>query len=222
MITATLLASLFGLAVIDSINPSALVAAALILAKAPERKTLAIMWYVAGVYVANVAFGIALMLGLGAFLATFDNVLESRAAYILQAILGAAMLAWGLFSKPRARGTGRLTPRLFTFKTLFLLGAAITLTEVVTAFPYFAALAIMGQNELSIPVGVIILLFYNVIFVAPPLILALIYRFNKERFEAWLQKRQANSKPSDAMQWIVGIIGLLLLQNAVSTLGVFG
>jgi cytochrome c biogenesis protein CcdA len=223
MMTATLLATLVGLAVIDSINPSALVAAGLILTKAPqERKNRAILWYVVGVYVAYLLFGIALTFGLDTLIATFSSVINNRLVYILQAILGVAMLTWAILFKPRPRRTEKITPRLFTSKSLFLLGAAVTLAEVVTAFPYFGAIGIMEQAGLLPLVSVVILLFYNIIFVLPPLILALIYRFNKERFDDWLQKRQSNSKPSDIMQWVVGIIGFLLLRSSLFALGIFG
>ena len=94
-----LLPAIVGLAVVDSINPSALLATiALLLRGRPARPLVAL--YVVAVLVTYLAVGLALTLGLGL---TPSAVLESDAAYLAQGVLGAAMLAYAVAAPGRAR-----------------------------------------------------------------------------------------------------------------------
>lgn len=220
MITLALLAAVFGLALVDSINPSALLVTGLILTLAPQgQKISAICSYVAGVYAANFVFGLVLLLGLHTLVTALGDALDSKFSYMVQAVLGGIMLAWALFSKPSSSQHNRFIPKGFSFKLLFSLGVGVTLAEAITAFPYFGAIGLLQRADLALPIVVAILAVYNIIFVLPPLILAALYRFNRVRFDAWLQKRRRKTKPSDTLQWIVGILGVLLLLDAAYTLG---
>ena len=87
-----LLPAIVGLAVVDSINPSALLATIVLLLRGkPARPLVAV--YVAAILVTYFAIGLALTLGLGL---TPEAVLASDAAYLAQGAIGAAMLAYAV------------------------------------------------------------------------------------------------------------------------------
>src|SRR5918999_5290246 len=102
-----LLPAIVGLAVVDSINPSALLATIVLLLRGrPARPLVAV--YVAAVLVTYFAIGLALTLGLGL---TPQAMIESDAAYLAQGVLGAAMLAYAVLTPGRARQRHPATSR---------------------------------------------------------------------------------------------------------------
>lgn len=78
---------------------------------------------------------------------------------------------------------GKLTPT-----TLVVLGVTATITELLTALPYFAFLAILLQYELSLPVVSAVLLLYNLIYMAPLLVMYLVYMRARRHFDVFYQK----------------------------------
>jgi hypothetical protein len=87
-----LLPAIVGLAVVDSINPSALLATVALLLRGRRARPLVAVYLVA-VLTTYFATGVVLILGFGL---TPWAVIESDAAYLAQGVLGAAMLAYAL------------------------------------------------------------------------------------------------------------------------------
>lgn len=87
-----LLPAIVGLAVVDSINPSALLATVALLLRGRRARPLVAVYLVA-VLTTYFATGVVLILGFGL---TPRAVIESDAAYLAQGVLGAAMLAYAL------------------------------------------------------------------------------------------------------------------------------
>lgn len=218
------LLALSGLALLDSINPSALAMTLyLITAGARAGKVLS---YIAAVFVTYFASGLLLLLGLTSLLGTFQGVFESTAAYGVQAVIGAAMLIYSFSpNKPEAQEKEVETeaPRSQGFVAMFLLGVTVTAAEFPTAFPYLGAIGILNSLELSFLGWLPLLLGYNLIFVAPPLLLFGAYRFLGERHRAWFERYEKRLKQEarETMLWIVGIVGFLLLADALGRLEVF-
>lgn len=219
--TPGLLGALLGLALVDSINPSA-IAATLFLTTQPHFAVRAFV-YIAAVFVAYLGVGAIALAGLGAA----ATMLDSTAGYVIQAIIGAGLFLYAVLApspKPEdadrdawAHRRGRLS-----LPAVALLGVAVTLAELPTAAPYLAALALLGDSDASIPAKAGVLLVYNVIFVMPPLILAGIYlalgeqvRARFERWSAWLQRGAHTT-----MLWLMGIVGFHLTANALMQLSI--
>jgi hypothetical protein len=89
-----LLPAIVGLAALDSINPSALLATVALLLRGRRARPLVAV-YVAAVLATYFAVGLALTLGLGL---TLETVIWSDAAYLAQAALGAGMLAYAVLA----------------------------------------------------------------------------------------------------------------------------
>jgi arginine exporter protein ArgO len=104
MLTAALLASVFGLALLDRLNPSALLATLYFLGKPSYTKK--ILTYVSGIFITSLAFGVVVLLGLDAVLSSFEDVLYSPTAYALQGVIGAIMLGYDLLA-PTKDNSGR-------------------------------------------------------------------------------------------------------------------
>jgi cytochrome c biogenesis protein CcdA len=221
------LLSVLGIAVLDSINPSALVATIALLLRGGSY-TPKVLTYVTGIFVTYFGIGAALMLGLGAAGSVLRDGAVGTVAYGAQGVLGAAMLGYALFApskpKPRATGGGGVLPRSLGPWGLLLLGATVTAVEFTTALPYLGAIGIMTAEALPVSRWLPLLLAYNAIFVAPPLLLLAAYRAFGPRLRARLARQEARwrSGSRETLLWIVGLVGFYLIADSLSRLGVFG
>lgn len=207
---ATLLASLAGLAVVDSINPSA-IAATLFLMTQPRFVPRALT-YVAGVFATYLAFGLAGMLGLDLAWKQLDSVV----GHAIIAALGAALLVYALFAPDKPSDTGP-SPRIARFAgaglaPMAVLGATITIAEISTALPYVAALSLLAEADVGAPVWAGLLVAYNLIFVTPPLLIIGTYLAVGERvrprLERWEAKLRAGARTT--LLWLMGAAGFML------------
>lgn len=167
--------------------------------------------------------GVLLMFGLEALLEGFGGVLERPAAYAAQGVLGAGLLVYSLAAPPKP-GPDAPTPRAGSAGGLFLLGVSVTVLEFPTAFPYLGAVGILSRADLTAAQWLPLLAAYNVVFVLPPLALLAAYHVFKarlaERFESLRERLQRGAR--EATLWVVGIVGFLLVQDALQHLNFFG
>lgn len=214
------LISLFGLAVVDSINPSAIaVTLYLLTSKKPVPKVLA---YTAGVFTTYLTLGVILVAGFGAIVAQLGEALNNPLAYGIQLIIGCLMLSYALFGD--RLNIGKSTPRKPSsqhLSALFGLGVAISVVEFATALPYLAAIAILINTPLLFIAKVGILIVYNLILVLPMLLLLVSFQLGagrwKDRIDTWQQR--LNKEAREILYWVFGIIGLVLIANAVEYFG---
>ena len=216
-----LLVSLLGLALLDSINPSALaVTIYLLLSGRPFVGK--VLTYVAGVFSSYLVLGVLIMAGLG----SMWGYLESPTAYAAQGVIGVALFGYAVLSpdKSRKRDSAVRQPRSWSFGAIFFLGITVTVVEFATAFPYLGAIALMTNAELPVVEWLRIPVVYNAIFVMPPLFLLAVYSLLGSRMEdRFMRLRNRFGKESrETMLWIVGIVGLLLLADSLAFFEFFG
>lgn len=218
MTTGSLIAFL-GIAVVDSINPSALVVTLQLLSRrAPVG---AILVYIGAVFLTYATVTAMLVLGVGALLEPVGALLETAAANVLLALLGAGMLGYAVFSKNPKDAPERAPMKLTTgaVSGLFLLGVTVTVMELPTAFPLIGAVGLLTTADLPFSGWFPLVLVYNVIFVLPPLLLTFGYRWLGERGGARLEKRLRRGA-RETLLWVIGIVGFYLLIYSLSALGV--
>lgn len=208
---------LLALALLDSLNPSALVVALWLLAR--PRATPRLLAYVTGIFVAYFGIGVATMSGLGAVRDALAAALAHPAALVAQALLGAGLLGYALFAPGTAQQPREPPePASDRWPAFVLLGMTVTLVELATALPYFAALALMLQAHLGAAQWLPLLLGYNLLFVAPPLGLlamqAWMGRRSDARFARWRERLRRGAR--EATLWIFGLVGFALLGDAVA------
>lgn len=206
-----------GLAVVDSINPSALAVVLWWLAR--PGATPRLLAYIAGILVAYLSLGIAMMLGAGAMVRRFGDALDHPVVLTLQLAIGLALLGYGMFApKPKPGADEQRQPRVGGLLGMMLLGMTVTVVELTTALPYFAAIALMTSAHTPVEQWLPLLLVYNLIFIAPPLALvgmnAAFGRHLQERFAHWRLRLQAGAR--EAGLWIIALAGVALAGDAVS------
>lgn len=100
---------------------------------------------------------------------------------------------------------------------LVLLGVGATLSELATALPYFAFMAVLLSYRLSLIPLLLILLIYNTIYTLPLMLLYLLYRKAQSKFDWFYHKiKAAIEKWSDILAPLIpGIIGIVLLARSI-------
>jgi cytochrome c biogenesis protein CcdA len=182
---------------LDGINPTTL-APALYIASGPSpRRRLAA--FTAAVFGVSLLGGLAIALGPGQLLLAAVPHPTPRARHIIELVLGGGLLAaavgtW-LFRHRLESATQKL-PR--DAGSAAALGAGIMAVELPTAVPYFGALAAVVGSDRSVGLQVLLIVFYNVLFVLPLLVVlaALTYAGPEaldrvRRAGDWLRRRTA-------------------------------
>ena len=215
------LLAFFAIALVDSINPSALIVTLQLLSR--RAPTAAVLTYIGTVFATYLSVSILLVLGLTALIEPLQSTLETRTANIVLAVVGAGLLGYALFSRnPRqASPPEPLQLSSATVSGLVLLGVTVTVMELPTALPLLGAVGIISSAVLSPAAWLPLLVAYNVIFVLPPLLLTLGYRWLGDRGGEKLQERLSRGA-RETLLWIFGIVGFYLLMMGLEALGVFG
>ena len=211
-----LLTSLLALALVDSVNPSALVVTLALLARPRPMRTVPI--YVGAIAVTYFTLGAAALFGLGSFRETLGAALESQAGFAVQALIGVALLIWGLRGKPADGARAPIAePSAATFLALVALGVTVTALELPTAVPYFGAIALLTAEDLPFGRWAPLLAAYNLVFVAPPLLLLALHRLVGERHSARFVELRARLERGahETARWIAGFVGGALALTSV-------
>jgi cytochrome c biogenesis protein CcdA len=214
------LVAVFGLALIDSVNPSA-IPVTLYFLLTSRSYTSRVLTYLAAVFSSYLLIGMLLLLGLD----VIWDYLYSPTAYAVQGIVGALMLIYGILA-PSDTTEGRTTrlPRSQRLGPIFLLGVTITVVEFSSALPYLAAIAILTNADLAASQWAPLLVVYNLIFVLPPLLVLGAYRLLgsrlQGRFEGFLETLRRGSRST--LLWIIAIVGFLLLADSLRYFDFFG
>jgi cytochrome c biogenesis protein CcdA len=153
----------------DSINPS-LILTDIYLAAGPHARRRTAMFGVA-VFVVTALGGVVIALGLADLVTSLLPKLSVKVKYWLFVAGGVSLCLGATAIWIRRR---ELVPRRRLATTedragqsAVALGAGIAGVELLTAFPYFAAIGIVAGSEVSSPEKVFLLGLYNVIYVLP-------------------------------------------------------
>jgi hypothetical protein len=198
------------LAVIDSINPSAIVVTLYLLSTAKSRALVQVVVYVAAIFSTYLLLGVVMVLGIGVLLPSLGDVLRSPPGLIAQSLIGLALLAYSLTSSTNLQSSQVVAPpSASTYAALVMLGVGVTAMELPTAIPYFAAIALISEAELPIRAWAPLLGIYNVIFVLPPMALLVGHLvLQKQLAEPYAALRQRlESGGRETVLWVAGLVG---------------
>lgn len=207
---ADLLVSILGIALVDSLNPSAIAMTLTLLgvmgrARGP-------LYYVAGIFLTYLSIGLAVMLGLGNKIHdALDSALApSPGRYVVEVVGAIALLVLAITHANSTRVRPNRSFELSSVSTpkLLWLGATVTALESTTALPYVAALGLLIRAEPSWPASAGVLVGYNVIFILPPLlIVGLFVAFRNRVAPRLAQLRVRLERPPDR-RWVAALMGL--------------
>jgi len=180
----------------DSINPST-VAPALYMAAQPQpRRPLA--QFTAAVFIVYFVGGLLIALGPGELILSLVPKPDLLVRHLLEVLAGVVLWAVAALLWIHRDRLGQKQLPTFSSKgrASWLLGATITAVELPTAFPYFGALAVVVGSPYGVPGKVLLILIFNVCFVAPQLAMLAALSVAGERAEivllrvsAFLQRR---------------------------------
>ena len=210
-----MLIGLLALALVDSINPSAIAVTLTLLSR--EHVRAQVIVYVAAIFLTYLTLGTLMMLGSDAVLPAGRTATSGRLEFIVQGLIGIALLLYAMLAPAAARSTPQVAPSASAFVALALLGVTVTMMELPTVVPYFGAIALLTAANLPIARWLPLLVLYNAIFVLPPLLLlagqVVIGKRLESRYADLRARCQAGAR--ETMLWIAGLVGGGLLVSSV-------
>lgn len=210
-----MLLGLLALALVDSINPSAIVVTLYLLSggRAPAK----VVVYLAAIFLTYLTLGVMMMSGIDALLPSLGAVGSSRLGFVLQGFIGLAMLLYAIRAPTTAKSPPRVESSASSYAALAFLGLTVTTMELPTAVPYFGAIALLTSADLPMAQWIPLLVVYNAIFVLPPVLLLVGHIVFGRRLDAQYAdlrvRLQAGAR--ETMLWICGLVGGALLVSSV-------
>lgn len=206
------------LAVIDSINPSAIVVTLYLLSVAGSRALAQVAVYIGAIFITYFSLGVMLMLGIESLLPSLGGVLRGWTGLVAQSLVGLVLLVYSLATSTNRQPSPVVArPSASTYAALVMLGVSVTAMELPTAIPYFAAIALISEARLPIRAWAPLLGIYNVIFVLPPIALLAGHLVLQDRLAATYGalRQRLESGARETMLWVAGLVGGWLLVTGV-------
>lgn len=215
----------------DSLNPSAIAEQMLLQAMVKNKRH--VWFFILGIGTANFVLGLAIYYGVASWVSTLlSKVAALYPLFVHGAALGAGILCAGLgirllFKAKRNGKSNRENteetkkPAQLSPVSLFVLGAAFCAVELTSALPYFGFLAILATYNLALPLVLIFIMVYDLMYVLPLILVYFLY--NKlqgtaviQRYERGLRKVSAYVVPV-----AVTLLGAFLLYYEMHTFVAF-
>ena len=176
------------IALADCINPS-LIGGELFVATGehPARQTMA---FAAAALVVTFVFGFALAVGLGDLILSLVPKPGRTVKYVLIVVAGSVLVCGGAVVWIRRRtlvSTNESDDQPQRHRPAALMGAAIAGLELLTAFPYFAAIAMIVGSGVSNFGKLSLLVLYCVVYALPLIAIAVVIAIMGQRAERLLQ-----------------------------------
>lgn len=237
-----LLASTVVTSAADSLNPIAITQQFVLqgLVKKPKH----IWYYIVSIGLTNLAGGFLAYFGLVAFIGSFfTRLINSHGQFLftLEMVLGIAFLIGVCYLiqntkieslkkeihslQPEGENVDEVSEVGLKIKSvspmsLTILGIGATISELTTALPYFAFLAILFNYQLSLIQVTFVLVIYNIIYSMPLIILYMVYVKAQDKFDyLYTVIKTKITKWSNVLgPTVVGAIGLFLVFHSLSLL----
>jgi cytochrome c biogenesis protein CcdA len=164
-----------------------------------------------------------ILLGPGQALVTLIPHPDPHARHLFELFLGVALLPLaGVLWLRRVRVADRIArSQERVDRSAFLLGAGIMAAELLTAFPYFAAIAAIADSSSSVVTEVGLLGVFNLVFIAPLLIVTAVRAVAGERgqeiFTRW--RADLGARLAIALPPLIAAVAVaLIVWGAANTL----
>jgi hypothetical protein len=171
----------------DSINPS-LIAAELFVATG-SRPRWRVALFTIGAWAVTFLFGVALTVGLGDLIRSLVPNPDPSLKYALITAAGVVLIVGGAVIWVR-RGSlarpGASEHLNVPHGSAAVIGAGVAGVELLTAFPYFAAIALIVGADVSNAGKLFLVALYSTVYVLPLIAIVIVVAVMGERAERWL------------------------------------
>jgi cytochrome c biogenesis protein CcdA len=172
----------------DCINPSLIGGELLVATGAHPRWRTAVFTLAA--WAVTFVFGLAFAVGLGDLILSFLPKPDATLKYSLITAAGLVLVVGGILVWIRRKALASSKPtekRRTSHGSAALMGAGIAGLELLTAFPYFAAIAMIVGSGVSNAAKLSLLVLYCVIYTLPLIVIAAVFAVMGERAERLLR-----------------------------------
>ena len=226
-----LLGSLTVLALIDSTSFGTLLIPIWFLLHPGDLRSGRILVFLATVAAFYFAVGMAVALGAGSLVPQVGRLLDTRPVQWVQLALGVALF-FASFRLERRTGPAPGGGRLLRWRRRVLAddggvaplaGLALTAAavELTTMLPYLGAIGLLTTAALPAAHVVLLMAGYCLVMIVPAIVLLVVRRAAGHRVIPLLTTLSDRIAGSNALAWIVGIVGFLLARDAAVRLGLF-
>ncbi|WP_165067085.1 GAP family protein [Marisediminicola senii] len=217
MIDGGLLAVIAGLALADSLNPATIVVITLILLTVRHRPVGSALVFVLGAMSTVFALGLLIFVGASAAAnAVGEGLVWLRRAVFLIAAITLAVAGVRRLKDRERKGID--LPSWFGVWTAFPLGILVTGADLPNAFPYFIAIERMIAASVDLPVGLLVLAGYAVVYCIPCLVLLALGMAHGDTVRARLGKVLTRFSTGTVRRSVPAAVGLIALAIAVLTI----
>jgi cytochrome c biogenesis protein CcdA len=172
----------------DCLNPSLIGGQLLVATRSrPMRGVAAFM---VGAWTITFLFGLGVALGLGDLILSLVPKPGASVKYSLEAAAGVVMIAGGVILVIRRHALTASAPsasKLAGGRSAALVGAGLAGVELLTAFPYFAAIALIVGSGVSNAEKLSLLVLYCVIYILPLIAITLVFAVMGDKAEQTLR-----------------------------------
>lgn len=173
---------------VDSLNPVAI--AQQFALQGAVKKPRDIWYYILPIGLTNFLGGIFAYFGLINIISQLVHTLATRyqGVFLTMEIIVAALFLWLALRSVRRARTATSDQHVQKIKqvspkALILLGIAATISELITAVPYFAFLGLIFQTAISSTEIIVLLALYNLIYIAPLIAMYFVYSKAQVHFD---------------------------------------
>jgi Sap, sulfolipid-1-addressing protein len=180
--------TIVAIALPDCLNPS-LIGGELLVATRPHPRR-ATAAFTVGAWAITFLFGLALALGLGDLILALVPKPNATVKYGLITAAGFVMVLGAVIIVVRRNSLAASEPahqRHGTHGSPALLGAGLAAAELLTAFPYFAAIALIVGSGVSNAGKLSLVVLYCVVYMFPPIAIAVVIGVMGDRAERVLR-----------------------------------
>jgi hypothetical protein len=174
---------------VDSLNPSTVVPALWLAGSSSVR---ALGAFAGGAFLVYLAGGLVLVFGPGPAVISELHRVRGPVEHVVLLVAGVAVLVFAVSVwRSRTDEAGTRPGRSYSSRGAFALGAGIMAVELPTAFMYFGAVSAVAAAKVSAPAAIALLVAYNLLFVAPLLVIVGVRCAAAGRLERWLSVGEA-------------------------------
>jgi cytochrome c biogenesis protein CcdA len=223
----SLILTLMSIAIVDSINPSAIVMT-LVQLNGTKKVIPNSLAYILGIFCTYYTLGIVLIYLYNTVGSSFKVDFSPIAsffvkppnwAYWSQLVIGIATIVYAMIFYKRIdnNSTNNIKTAKTSFLSSFILGIIITGVEAGTAIPYFGAISALYIANLGMLQSIILLFFYNLIFILPPLTIVGLFVLFRSKFQTVIDSiNQFTTRYSyPTLKYGMTIVGLILVVDSI-------